>query len=137
MEQQKNKNKNPEEWTIPTIAVDENGDSYFTERKIKLNNKTNIGTLSELIAVKGAQLRYTGGDYDISWHCAPCRQLIVNLNESVEVTTSQKGESKILPAGEVFLVEDTTGKGHQSKSPNKQGRYSIFLPLADDFKGFD
>jgi hypothetical protein len=54
--------------------------------------------------------------------------LIVNLNASVEVEASD-GEKRLLRAGEVFLVEDTWGKGHKSRAVNEQMRFSLFLPL--------
>jgi len=31
-------------------------------------------------------------------------------------TTASDGEARVLGAGEVMLVEDTTGKGHQAKT---------------------
>jgi hypothetical protein len=55
-------------------------------------------------------------------------QLIVNLNASVDVEVSD-GEKKRLNAGEVFLVEDTWGKGHKSQAVDNQLRFSLFLPL--------
>uniref|UniRef100_A0A1X7UI43 Uncharacterized protein n=1 Tax=Amphimedon queenslandica TaxID=400682 RepID=A0A1X7UI43_AMPQE len=45
--------------------------------------------------------------YNYSWHTAPRRQFIVNLDASVQVTVSS-GEKRILKEGEVFFVEDTT-----------------------------
>jgi hypothetical protein len=35
----------------------------------------------------------------------------------------------VIAAGEVVLVEDTTGKGHLSKSVGGQMRRSIFVPI--------
>jgi hypothetical protein len=35
----------------------------------------------------------------------------------------------VIAAGEVVLVEDTSGKGHLSKSVNNQMRHSIFVPI--------
>jgi len=43
--------------------------------------------------------------------------------------TASDGEARTIGAGEIILVEDTTGKGHLSKSVNNQMRHSIFLPL--------
>ena len=53
--------------------------------------------------------RETPSSYNYSWHTAPRRQFIVNLDASVQVTVSS-GEKRILNEGEVFFVEDTTGK---------------------------
>lgn len=67
-----------------------------------------IGYLSQLIGGKGVQFRHTSGDYSYSWHTAPQRQFIVNLDGDVEIEVSS-GEKKVIPRGEVFFVEDTTG----------------------------
>jgi hypothetical protein len=46
----------------------------------------------------------------------------------VKITASD-GESRIIGAGEVILVEDTSGKGHLSKSVSGKMRHSIFVPI--------
>ena len=43
--------------------------------------------------------------------------------------TASDGESRIIGAGEVVLVEDITGKGHLSKSVAGKMRRSIFVPI--------
>ena len=43
--------------------------------------------------------------------------------------TASDGEARVIGAGEVILVEDTSGKGHLSKSVNNQMRHSIFVPI--------
>ena len=67
-----------------------------------------IGHLSDLINGSGVQFRHTAGDYHYSWHTAPRRQFIVNLDGDVEIEVSS-GEKRVIPRGEVFFVEDTTG----------------------------
>jgi len=52
--------------------------------------------------------RQTPGDYHYSWHNAPQRQFIVNLDADVEVEVGS-GEKRVIRQGEVFFVEDTTG----------------------------
>ena len=53
--------------------------------------------------------RYTPGEYNYSWHNAPRRQFIVNLDGDVEVEVSG-GEKRVIRRGEVFFVEDTSGQ---------------------------
>ena len=43
--------------------------------------------------------------------------------------TASDGESRVIGAGEVLLVEDTSGKGHLSKSVGGKMRRSIFVPI--------
>ncbi len=59
---------------------------------------------------------------------APRRQYIVNLDGAVEITASD-GEKRIIGPGEVFLVEDTHGKGHFSKAVEGKMRHSLFIPI--------
>jgi len=42
--------------------------------------------------------------------------------------TASDGESRIIGAGEVILVEDTIGKGHRSQGLGKL-RHSLFIPI--------
>jgi mannose-6-phosphate isomerase-like protein (cupin superfamily) len=43
-------------------------------------------------------------------HPAPARQFMIVLAGSLEVST--RGETRVLSAGDMILVEDTTGPGH-------------------------
>ena len=63
----------------------------------------------------GIIFREVQPDYDLDWHPAPRRQYIINLDAGVQITASD-GEVRVIGAGEVILVEDTTGKGHLSKA---------------------
>lgn len=42
--------------------------------------------------------------------------------------TASDGESRVIGAGEIILVEDTTGKGHLSQGMGEM-RHSIFIPV--------
>lgn len=68
-----------------------------------------IGLLSQLVPCDGGVMfRQTPADYNYSWHNAPQRQFIVNLDADVKVTVST-GETRTIKQGEVFFVEDTHG----------------------------
>ena len=51
----------------------------------------------------------------------------MNLDAGVRLTASD-GESRVINASEVILVEDTTGKGHLSHGLG-QMRHSLFIPV--------
>ncbi len=53
------------------------------------------------------------------------RQLVIGLSGTVEVTAS--GETRTFGPGDVLLVEDTSGVGHSSRSP--QGFVGAFVLL--------
>ena len=67
-----------------------------------------IGLLSRMIPCTSVMFRETPPTYNFSWHNAPRRQFIVNLDADVEITVST-GETQIIKQGDVFFVEDTNG----------------------------
>lgn len=48
------------------------------------------------------------------WHPAPKRQIFCCLAGQVELTATD-GEKHAFAPGDIFLLEDTTGKGHQTR----------------------
>jgi hypothetical protein len=54
-------------------------------------------------------------DWDFSWHNAPQLQFVLLLEGSVEVETSDGDVRRLVP-GAVILAEDTTGRGHITRS---------------------
>ena len=86
------------------------------------------GRLSARLPATGIIFREVQPDYDLDWHPAPRRQYIINLDAGVQITASD-GEARVIGAGEVILVEDTTGKGHLSKAVDAKIRHCIFVPV--------
>ena len=113
---------------IHNLYTDANGESHFRDIEIDWVEERNFSKLSARLPATGIIFRETSGNYDLSWHPAPRRQYIINLNAGVKITASD-GESREIKAGEVILVEDTTGKGHLSQSIGGQMRQSIFIPI--------
>jgi hypothetical protein len=112
---------------IHNLYADADGQSHFRDIEIEWAQEHPDGKMSERLPATGIIFRETSGDYNLDWHTAPRRQYIVNLDAGVEITASD-GERRVLQAGEVILVEDTTGKGHLSKAVAGQVRRSIFIP---------
>ena len=113
---------------IHNLYTDATGESHFRDIEINWVEERNFSKLSARLPATGVIFRETSGDYDISWHPAPRRQYIVNLDGGVKITASD-GEAREIKAGEIILVEDTTGKGHLSQSIGGQMRHSIFIPI--------
>ena len=112
---------------IHNLYADANGETHFRDIEVEWAEQQPAGKLSVRLPATGIIFRETGIDYDLDWHPAPRRQYIVNLDAGVRVTASD-GESRIINAGEVLLVEDITGKGHLSKGLG-QIRHSLFITL--------
>ena len=116
------------QFPVTRIYSDENGDSHFEDIFIPMNNAGDIGALSESQPVKGIIFREVEPGYDYDFHNAPQKQYIILLDGSVEIETSL-GEIRKFNAGEILLVEDTTGKGHRTRNLNAEKRRSVFISL--------
>ena len=113
---------------IHNLYCDASGESHWRDVEVEWVEERNSSKLSARLPANGIIFRETSGDYDLSWHPAPRRQYIINLDGGVQITASD-GEARTIGAGEVVLVEDITGKGHLSKSVGGKMRRSIFVPV--------
>jgi hypothetical protein len=113
---------------IHNLYCDAEGQSHWRDLDIAWENEGPGGKTTGLQFANGIIFRQTQAEHDRPWHPAPRRQYIINLDAGVELTASD-GESRKIGAGEIVLVEDTSGKGHLSKSINNQMRHSIFVPI--------
>ena len=113
---------------IHHLYEDGNGISHFRDIEVDWVEERHFSQLSARLPATGIIFRKTSGDYALDWHNAPRRQYIINLDGGVEITASD-GESRIIGAGEVILVEDVSGRGHLSKAVGGKLRHSIFVPI--------
>lgn len=114
---------------ISRIYPTPDGETHFDEVEYPLNDKGDIGLLSDLIAVNGLIFRQTPADYDYAWHNAPHRQFVVMLDGHVEITVSD-GEKRQFRGGDVFLLEDTTGRGHHTRELSGKPRRTLFIRVS-------
>ena len=113
---------------IHNLYTDKNGQSHFRDIEVEWAEQINFSRQSKRLPATGIIFRETSPDYDLDWHPAPRRQYIINLDAGVQITASD-GEARIIKAGEVILVEDTSGKGHLSKAVESKIRNCIFVPV--------
>jgi len=113
---------------IHNLYEDANGKSHFRDIEVDWVEVTPTGRLSKRLPATGIMLRETTADFEDGWHRAPRRQYVISLAGGVEITASD-GETRHIGAGEIVLVEDTTGKGHITKSSGGNPRYTIFVPI--------
>jgi hypothetical protein len=59
-------------------------------------------------------MMHIGPDWDGSWHTTPKRWFVVTLAGAMEITTSD-GEARCFGPGSLVLLDDTTGKGHNTR----------------------
>ncbi len=113
---------------IHNLYADANGETHFRDIEVEWDAEGPGGKTSRRLSANGIIFRRTEGNYDLDWHPAPRRQYIINLDAGVRITASD-GESRAIGAGEVILVEDTTGKGHLSQAIEGKLRHSVFVPV--------
>ena len=113
---------------IHNIYVDDAGETHWRDIEVEWVEERNGSKLSKRLPATGIIFREVPPTYDLDWHPAPRRQYIINLDAGVQITASD-GESRTIAAGEVILVEDTTGKGHLSKAVEGKVRHCIFVPI--------
>src|ERR1700726_4388504 len=95
---------------VHNLYTDANGQSHFRDIEIEWVEEGPAGKLSKRLPATGIIFREVQPSYDLDWHPAPRRQYIIK-------------------AGEVILVEDTSGKGHLSKAVESKIRNCIFVPV--------
>jgi hypothetical protein len=113
---------------IHRLYADAKGETHFANVEVEFTQSGPAGRTSARLPATGIIFRETPASYDLDWHPAPRRQYIVNLDAGVQITASD-GETRRIGAGEVLLVEDTSGKGHLSKALDGKLRHSIFVTL--------
>ena len=113
---------------IPRIYTGDDGESHFGDFEVELNAEGNVGALSKPVQAKGLVFRETTGAYDFDFHNAPRRQFVINMKGGVEIEVGD-GTVRQFKAGEMFLAEDTTGRGHISRAINNEPRFSLFVTL--------
>lgn len=113
---------------IHNLYTDEKGESHFRDVEIEWVEERRGSKLSKRLPANGVIFRETQAEHNVDWHPAPRRQYIVNLDAGVKITASD-GESRLIQAGEILLVEDTHGKGHLSDHVESKIRHSLFIPI--------
>ena len=100
------------------LYADETGESHWREIEVPLEEKT-FAPPAEAIELSAADparafvfLRLRAG-WDEPVHPTPKRQTLICLSGAVRVTASD-GEAREIARGDVWRMEDCTGKGHHT-----------------------
>jgi hypothetical protein len=119
------------------VYADEAGETHFGEVELPTTLGTfptspSVELLSAPIPVRGVYFREIVEDHPPEEpHCAPARIFIVHLRGAVEVTVSD-GERREFGPGSIVLMDDTHGKGHQTRSIGEVPRVTLIVQLEPD-----
>lgn len=123
------------EATYVRVYADETGETHFEDVELRHERRESpTGTVDEVsapIPVEGLVFRLVVTEAsETEPHNAPRRLFIVQVDGSVEVEVSD-GETREFGPGSVLLVEDTTGKGHITRSLTPGPRATMIAALTD------
>jgi hypothetical protein len=119
------------------IYTGTDGESHFEDIEMPMKGSSPDFNPALKDAIKRSEItKATGISFNeyppgMDWgglHTAPRRQFVVLLEGRWEFTTSQ-GIKRWLGAGDILLVEDTTGKGHLSKVVGRKLLKNVVVPL--------
>lgn len=113
---------------IVRVYSGDDGESHFEDVDVELEDLGGAGRISPRWPGRGVQFREVDGDYSLDFHCAPRRQLVVNLTGSVELEVGD-GTTRLCGPGSIILAEDTTGRGHLSRNVGGEPRTCLFVHL--------
>lgn len=84
----------------------------------------------DLLPTSGVEIHRTPAGFSIGWHVEKRRQYVITLSGRGEIDIAG-GKKIILTPGTILLVENGTGKGHQTRTLGNKPWVSLWLPLKD------
>ncbi len=86
---------------------------------IEINLVPSIGTsqISQVFKAKNVCFKADDGNCNVPWHNHPNRYLTVVIQGEVEMEVGD-GSKRRFKVGDVFLDEDTSGRGHLTRAVN-------------------
>jgi hypothetical protein len=85
--------------------------------------------LWELHATSGIRLQEFAAKQFVDWHPAPRRQWVIILSGELEIGLSD-GTLRRFGPGDARLIEDTTGRGHTTRTLGDQPCLAMAIHLA-------
>jgi uncharacterized cupin superfamily protein len=113
---------------ITRLYSGSDGESHFEDIDFPLKEIGPGDSRSDTLTATGIFIRATQGEFELDWHNAPRRQLLIMLKGGSEVIVGD-GTKRQLSPGDIMLAEDTSGRGHVTRAVNNQPRMSVFVTL--------
>jgi hypothetical protein len=117
--------------TYVHVYADAAGASHFREEHFEFTRGRDDKSSTHALQAKGGAtlLRLKAGAFE-DWHNAPQAWFLIVLQGESQVTTSD-GKVRHFGPGAVVLLDDTTGKGHQTRAVGKIDHIAAVIPIAD------
>ena len=119
----------------PRTFATPDGESHFEDVEVRHETVTvvpgrpafNVGVA---IATAESKLLQIPADWDGDWHPTPRRWFVVTLLGELQITTSDD-ETRTFGPGAMCLLDDTTGKGHNTRVIGGTEWIGLGVTLAD------
>jgi hypothetical protein len=115
---------------VTRIYTGPDGKTKAEEITLPLKARDSGSELSGSIPVTSLQVRHTTPAYNLDWHTAPRRQLVVTLSGESEIEL-EGGRTMRFGPGHILLAEDTTGQGHKSRAVPGTDRVALDIVLGE------
>jgi quercetin dioxygenase-like cupin family protein len=117
--------------TYVHVYTDGAGASHFREEHFEFSRGRDAASSIHVLEAKGGAtlLRLKAGSVE-DWHNAPRAWYLIVLQGMSEVTTSD-GQVRQFGPGSVVLLDDTTGKGHQTRAVGTIDHIAAVIPIVD------
>jgi quercetin dioxygenase-like cupin family protein len=93
------------------------GESHFDEVEVNLFSSGSGLVMSKPFKAKNVCIKADNGNCDVPWHNHPNRFLTAVIEGEVEMEV-RDGTKRRFNVGDIFLDEDTTGRGHLTRAVN-------------------
>ena len=116
------------------IFADETGESHLADVEVTFSDTAQappapaVDVTKPVDATRHVLMRVPAG-WVGDLHRAPRRQLMVMLSGNITVQASS-GPTRELAAGDLLLLEDTVGKGHQTTNTGNGDAFVLAVHLA-------
>ena len=118
------------------IYTDSDGETHFEDLDIELK-EVNFAPpappvhLSEFKTAKQWMFFVIPPGWVGDWHPTPMRQAFFYLSGQAEIEVGD-GETRIFLPGDACIVEDTTGKGHRSRTVGDEPSFEVCVQMGDE-----
>lgn len=117
------------------LYSDSAGESHFktvvlTFSPIESEGRSGGPTAHQLSSTEGAMFLQLKRGAAEDWHTAPRKWFLIAVQGIAEVTASD-GEKRQLKRGMIMLMDDTKGKGHQTRAIGPEDHVAVVIPVKD------
>ena len=121
----------PEAAEYLRVYTGDDGESHFERVSLPLAGDPSAAQpLSRSTAFQGSEVTFIGAptNWDYTWHVAPRRQFVIVVRGAMEVEVSG-GRVETFRPGDVLLADDTTGRGHITRSVGEDPLLLAVVPV--------